>query len=46
MNDWETKAERVFLDVIFLGAAVAAVLVISGVVLVLTWLLIAWLCTT
>jgi hypothetical protein len=43
VSDRERKAERVFLDVAFLGAAVVSVLVFGGTILVLAWLLIAWL---
>ena len=43
MSDREKKAERIFLDVVFLGVATAAVLVFGGTMLVLAWLLVALL---
>jgi hypothetical protein len=46
VSDWEKKAEHIFLDVVFLGAAVAAVLMFGGTMLVLAWLLVAWLGAT
>jgi hypothetical protein len=46
VSDRERKAERIFLDVVFLGAAVVAVLVFGGTMLVLVWLFVAWLGAT
>jgi hypothetical protein len=46
VSDREEKAERIFLNVVFLGAAVAVVLVFGGTMLVLAWLLVALLCGT
>jgi hypothetical protein len=43
VSDREKKAERIFLDVVFLGVATAAVLVFGGTMLVLAWLLVALL---
>jgi hypothetical protein len=38
VSDREKKAERIFLEVVFLGAATAAVFVFGGTMLVLAWL--------
>jgi hypothetical protein len=46
VSDREREAERIFLKVVFLGVATALVLVFGGMMLILAWLLVAWLDAT